>query len=145
MLVTWGYKYTLRLRNTYCFSTATWLHERDSKLRYICVACLVHNREEQCLLRGRSAPLNVIQAVLSSDPTIPTISATYIQLFLLTFARPRKATVSFVMPVRSPLRPHEITLLALDGFLMKLYGRNCIKICPQNSNLIGTGHVRVRV
>jgi hypothetical protein len=64
----------------------------------------------------RAAPFNVTQFLLATVPTVPTVSATYSQLFLLTFAKPRKATIDLVMPVRSPLRPHEVTLLPLDRF-----------------------------
>ena len=65
----------------------------------------------------RSELLNVIQVVLESVPTIPTTSATCIHLFLRKFTKPRKATINFIMAVRSPLRPQEITLPSLDGFV----------------------------
>ena len=32
---------TLRICNTYCFSTQQWLRERPSLLRYMYIACLV--------------------------------------------------------------------------------------------------------
>jgi len=37
-------------------------------------------------------------------------------LFLDTFTKLRKATMSFVMSVRPSVRPHGTTLLPLDGF-----------------------------
>jgi hypothetical protein len=40
-LNTLGYNYTLKLRNTYCFSLQEWLQEHASTLRYMCTACHV--------------------------------------------------------------------------------------------------------
>ena len=34
------------------FPLQQWLHKRSSKLRYTYIACIVSNREAQCLLRG---------------------------------------------------------------------------------------------
>jgi len=41
MLVTWGYRHTLGICNTYCvFPLQRWLHEHVSMLRYTHIACL---------------------------------------------------------------------------------------------------------
>ena len=52
-------------------------------LCYRCIACLVGNREVQCLLRGTGCTCSVIQVVLTKLPATRVISANYIQL--LTF------------------------------------------------------------
>ena len=36
------YKHTLRICNNYCFSTATWLHERALTLHYTYIVCFVY-------------------------------------------------------------------------------------------------------
>jgi hypothetical protein len=41
-LETYGYKHTLGIRNTYCFSLQQWLHKHTSVLRYTYIAYLVN-------------------------------------------------------------------------------------------------------
>ena len=56
--------------------------------------------------------------------------------FLGTFAKLRKATVSFVMSVRPSVRPHGTTLLPLDGFWWNLIHMDFSKLCRENSSFI---------
>ena len=55
--------------------------------------------------------------------------------FLGSFAKLRKATISFVMSVR----PHGTTLLQLDGFSWNLIFEDFSKICRENSRFIKIG------
>ena len=55
--------------------------------------------------------------------------------FLDTFAKLRKAIVSFVMSVR----PHEKTWLPLDGFSLNLIYEDCMTFCRENSSFIKIG------
>ena len=48
--------------------------------------------------------------------------------FLGAFAKLRKATISFVMPVRLSVRPHRTTRLPLDGFSWNLIFEDITKI-----------------
>jgi len=57
-------------------------------------------------------------------------------LFLGAYAKLRKATISFVMSVRSSISPREITWLPLDGFLLNFVFEYFSKISQQNSSLI---------
>jgi hypothetical protein len=65
MLDTKVYKYTLRICNTYCSSTAT-MHERDLMLRYSYFACLVTMGTACIYWAVRTDSLNIVQVGLSS-------------------------------------------------------------------------------
>ena len=59
--------------------------------------------------------------------------------FLGAFTKLLKVTVSFVMSVHLPVRPHGKTRLPLDGFSWNLTFEYLLKNCHENSSFIKTG------
>ena len=53
-----------------------------------------------------------------------------------TFAKLRKATISFVMSVRLSFRPHGTTRFPLHGFSWNLISEDFSKICGENSSFM---------
>ena len=56
--------------------------------------------------------------------------------FFGAFANLRKATISFVVSVRTSVRQHGATWFPLDGFSWNFIFEDFSKICPENSNFI---------
>jgi len=71
------YKHIHWIRNTYCFSTVPWFHERTSMLRYTYIARLLNNHiilfmellvarhcwSDSPLVRGSGASCNLVQEI----------------------------------------------------------------------------------
>jgi hypothetical protein len=53
MLDTKGYRHTLTICNTYCFSIATLVYERSSVLPYTYIAALLNNEDKLYIFSDR--------------------------------------------------------------------------------------------
>ena len=60
-------------------------------------------------------------------------------------AKLQKATICFVMSIRPSVRPHETSLLPLDGFLRNLIFKDFSKIRPENPRFINPFNAELNV
>ena len=115
--------------------------KRDIKFMLeICYMCppRLHNNCVGCIVSIYTlVPRHLTVAYLFSCVNICNRTWTSLRIpFLYAFTKLRKATISFVMSVRSSVRPHGTTRLPLDEFSWNLIFECFSKICRENSSLI---------
>ena len=86
MLDTKGYKHTLKICNTYCFSTGQWLQKHATVLHYTYIACLVVSLIRQCCDKIRIKEALEVHLVNKStvDGTRKTLMNIPLKYFSLT-------------------------------------------------------------